>query len=112
MEKFCTDILILDKGKSILQGKTEDILSETTDIVDFVPEETEAAAEFLSRRSGIRLISRKGNQFTVRLEGICLDEFIKKLVASHLHIRYLAMRKNSLQDLFLKLTGGFESCAH
>lgn len=112
MEKFCTDILILDKGKSILQGKTEDILSETTDIVDFVPEETEAAAEFLSRRSGIRLISRKGNQFTVRLEEICLDEFIKKLVASHLHIRYLAMRKNSLQDLFLKLTGGFESCAH
>lgn len=112
MEKFCTDILILDKGKSILQGKTEDILSETTDIVDFVPEETEAAAEFLSRHSEIRLISRKGNQFTVRLEEICLDEFIKKLVASHLHIRYLAMRKNSLQDLFLKLTGGFESCAH
>lgn len=112
MEKFCTDILILDKGKSILQGKTEDILSETTDIVDFVPEETEAAAEFLSRRSGIRLISRKGNQFTIRLEEVCLDEFIKTLVASHLHIRYLAMRKNSLQDLFLKLTGGFESCVH
>ena len=32
MEEFCTDILILDKGKSILQGKTEEILSETTSV--------------------------------------------------------------------------------
>jgi len=32
MEKFCTDILILDKGKSILQGKTKEILSHQTSL--------------------------------------------------------------------------------
>ena len=106
MEKFCTDILILDKGKSILQGKTEEILSETTNIVDCVLEEAGAAGDILSRWQGIRVESQRGSQFTIRLENICLDEFIKKLVANRLHIRYLSMRKHSLQDLFLKLTEG------
>ncbi|MDE6233864.1 MAG: ABC transporter ATP-binding protein, partial [Lachnospiraceae bacterium] len=112
MEKFCTDILILDKGKSILQGKTEEILSETTNIVDFILEETEVVENVLSHFQGISLISHKGNQFTVKLESICLDEFIKKLVENNLHIRYLSMRKNSLQELFLKLTGGVKQCIH
>ena len=112
MEKFCTDILILDKGKSILQGKTEEILSETTNIVDCILEETKTARSILFECQGISLISENGNQFTVRLENICLNEFIKKLVENHLHIRYLSMRKHSLQDLFLKLTGGTESCIH
>lgn len=106
MEKFCTDILILNKGKSILQGKTEEILSETTNIVDCVLEEAGAAGDILSRWQGIRVESQRGSQFTIRLENICLDEFIKKLVANRLHIRYLSMRKHSLQDLFLKLTEG------
>lgn len=112
MEKFCTDILILDKGKSILQGKTEEILSETTNIVECILEEAKAARSILFECQGISLISENGNQFTVRLENICFDEFIKKLVANHLYIRYLSMRKHSLQDLFLKLTGGTEPCIH
>ncbi len=106
MEKFCTDILILNKGKSILQGKTEEILSETTNIVDCVLEEAGAAGDILSRWQEIRVESQRGSQFTIKLENICLDEFIKKLVANRLHIRYLSMRKHSLQDLFLKLTEG------
>ena len=110
MEKFCTDILILDKGKSILQGKTEallfEFLSETTNIVDCILEETNAARRVLLGCNGISLLSQKGNQFTIRLENICFDEFVKKLVANHLHIYALSMQKHSLQDLFLKLTGG------
>lgn len=106
MERFCTDILILDKGKSILQGKTEEILSETTNIVDCMLKEAETARIFFSHFQEISLVAQKGNQFTVKLENICLDEFIKKLVADNLHICYLSVRKNSLQDLFLKLTGG------
>ncbi|MBQ3513957.1 MAG: ABC transporter ATP-binding protein [Lachnospiraceae bacterium] len=112
MEEFCTDILILDKGKSILQGKTEEILSETTNIVECVFEETEAFENILPYFQGVSLASRRGNQFTVKLETVNLDEFIKKMVESNLHICYLAMRKNSLQDLFFKLTGGLESCIH
>lgn len=106
MEEFCTDILILNKGKSILQGKTEEILSETTNIVDCILEETGAFLNVLSQFHGISLTSHKGNRFTVKLENMCLDEFIKKLVANNLHIHYISARRNSLQDLFLKLTGG------
>lgn len=112
MEKFCTDILILDKGKSILQGKTEEILSETTNIVDCILEEAEDAGSVLCGYQGINVVFRKGNRFTIRLERICLDELIKILVVNQLHIRYLSMRKYSLQDLFLKLTGGAEPCIH
>ena len=106
MEEFCTDILILNKGKSILQGKAEEILSETTNIVDCILEETGAFLNVLSQFHGISLTSHKGNRFTVKLENMCLDEFIKKLVANNLHIHYISVRRNSLQDLFLKLTGG------
>lgn len=60
----------------------------------------------LKKAYKISLVSQKGNQFTIRLESICFDEFVKKLVANQLHIHYLSMRKHSLQDLFLKLTGG------
>lgn len=112
MERFCTDILILNKGKSILQGKTEEILSETTNIVDCILEDGKTAMEILSGCQGINVVSQKENQFTIRLENICFDDFIKKLVANHLHIQYLSMRRYSLQDLFLKLTGGAEPCIH
>lgn len=112
MEKFCTDILILDKGKSILQGKTQQILSEPTKIVDCVLEDTEHAARLLSCLPGIHLTSQSGNRFTVILEYICLDEFIRKLIENNLNIGYLSVRKHSLQDLFLKLTGGKTSCVH
>lgn len=112
MEEFCTDILILDKGKSILQGKTDEILSETTNIVDCVFEDTEVFENTLPYFQGVSLVSRKGKQFTIRLESVSLDEFIKKIVEKNLYIRYFAMRKNSLQDLFFKLTGGLESCIH
>lgn len=105
MEKFCTDIFILNKGKSILQGKTEEILSETTNIVDCVLEEAKTAENILSQCHGISLISQKGNQFTIRLEKIDFDAFIQNLIRNRLHIRYLSMRKNSLQDIFLRLTG-------
>ncbi len=106
MEEFCTDILILNKGKSILQGKTEEILSETTNIVDCILEETGAFLNVLSQFHGISLTSHKENRFTVKLENVCLDEFIKQLIANNLHIHYISARRNSLQDLFLKLTGG------
>ena len=106
MEEFCTDILILNKGKSILQGKTEEILSETTNIVDCILEETGAFLNVLSQFHGISLTSHKENRFTVKLENVCLDEFIKQLIANNLHIHYMSARRNSLQDLFLKLTGG------
>lgn len=112
MERFCTDILILNKGKSILQGKTEEILSETTNIVDCILEDGKTAMEVLSGCQGINVVSQKENQFTIRLENICFDDFIKILVANHLHIQYLSMRRYSLQDLFLKLTGGAEPCIH
>lgn len=112
MEEFCTDILILDKGKSILQGRTEEILSETTNLVDCVLEETEVFENVFSCFRGVSIASRRGNQFTVKLEGTSLDEFIRGLVESNVHIHYLAMRKHSLQDLFLKLTGGLGQCMH
>ncbi|MDE7446885.1 MAG: ABC transporter ATP-binding protein [Lachnospiraceae bacterium] len=111
MEEFCTDILILNKGKSILQGKAEEILSETTNIVDCILEETGAFLNVLSQFHGISLTSHKGNRFTVKLENVCLDEFIKKLVANNLHIHYISVRRNSLQDLFLKLTGGYDDAS-
>lgn len=112
MEKFCTDILILDKGKSVLQGKTEEILSETTNVVDCMLEEKEGFLALLSWLPGVILLSQKGELFTVRLEDIGFHEFVQKIVENKLHIRYLSMRRNSLQDLFLKLTKGFRQCTH
>ncbi|MDE6312947.1 MAG: ABC transporter ATP-binding protein [Lachnospiraceae bacterium] len=110
MEEFCTDILILDKGKSILQGKTSEILCQKSDIADCTLEETENLEQKLSCLSGISIISHKGNQFTIKLETVTLDAFMRKLVESNLHIQYISMHRNSLQDLFLKLTGGTEEC--
>lgn len=97
MEKFCTDILILDKGKSILQGKTEEILSETTNMVDCIPEEAKTFENVISRWQGICLASKKGNQFTIKLEDICIDEFIKKLVENRLP-KQTDRSKKCLQD--------------
>ena len=113
MEKFCTDILILDKGKSILQGKTEKTFYPKQQIsLTAYWKKQSLHRSVLSGCKGISLISQKGNQFTIRLENICFDEFVKNLVANHLHIHYLSMRKHSLQDLFLKLTGELKPCIH
>lgn len=106
MEGLCTDVLILNRGKSILQGKTTEILSEVTDMVDCIIEETQEFESMLLHVSGIKMIRKQENNYTVRLESISFDEFIKKIVERNMHIIYISLRRNTLQDLFLKMTGG------
>lgn len=106
MEGLCTDVLILNRGKSILQGKTTEILSEVTDTVDCIIEETQEFESMLLHVSGIKMIRKQENNYTVRLESISFNEFIKKIVERNMHIISISLRRNTLQDLFLKLTGG------
>lgn len=106
MEGLCTDVLILNRGKSILQGKTTEILSEVTDTVDCIIEETQEFESMLLHVSGIKMIRKQENNYTVRLESISFNEFIKKIVERNMYIISISLRRNTLQDLFLKLTGG------
>ncbi len=110
MEALCTDVLILHKGKSILQGKTQDVLAEGADTVICTIQEVREFENMLLHLQGIRIVKKWDDCFTVRLEGMSLDAFIKKIVERNLHILSITKRQNTLQELFLKLTGGAEAC--
>ena len=106
MENLCTDVLILHEGKSILQGKTIDLTAGESGIVELILGNADNGIQLINEMKGLELIRRQDRQLTVRLTGCPVHDLIVKVVQSKNRIDYFSMRKKSLEDLFLELTGG------
>ncbi len=106
MENLCTEVLILHQGKSILQGKTVELTAGDSGVAEIVFWDVGKGAKLISETAGLELIRRQDRQLTVKLTGCPVGDLIAKIVGSGNRIDFISMRKKSLEDLFLELTGG------
>jgi ABC-2 type transport system ATP-binding protein len=106
MENLCTDVLILHQGKSILQGKTVELTAGESGIVEIVLEDAEKGIRLIKETGGLELLRKQERCLTLRLTDCPVDGLIKRVVQSNNRIDFISMRKKSLEDLFLELTGG------
>lgn len=108
MEELCTDVMILNKGKAILHGKTKELIQSTNDSIILSLEDSQKAFNWLHASPQIDLIDQHESDFHIQLKDICFDTFLKQLAASGLVIKRLSIKQKSLEDLFVELTEGWD----
>lgn len=104
IEEFCTDLTILNKGDTVLQGNLEKIknsyssekleLIVNQDIDNFVKEEN---LEIIENKDNHYLIKQKGEK-----QG---EELLKKLINSNIRITKFEMKKPTLNEIFIEKVG-------
>jgi ABC-2 type transport system ATP-binding protein len=107
VQKVCTDVLIINNGKKITSGTINEILIKGNQ-VDIITEDLSRVEQLISESNLIEAsCSRYNEVITVNLkEGITPGELNRFLFEHDICVSSLIPRKSSLEEEFLKLTGG------
>lgn len=99
IEEFCTDILILNRGKTILQGNLKDIKS--TYPANRVQIDTNENIDQYLKNFTIE--NSKNNQYTLKITNEkSAHELLQKLVDHKVQINKFEIMKPTLNDIFIK----------
>lgn len=105
IEEFCSDILILNKGKTVLKGNLKEIketypsnrveISVNTNIDTYINE------------LNLKIENSKNNDYSIKIEK---DEdahkLLNKLIAEKIIINKFEIKKPTLNDIFIEKVGG------
>ena len=104
IEEFCSDILILNKGKTVLQGNLKEIKEsypanrveiDVNQNIDKIIKEFEQEIE-----------NEKNNVYTIRISNEeKAHELLRKLVAEGITINKFEIKKPTLNDIFIEKVG-------
>lgn len=105
VEEYCKNLVILDRGKTILQGNLREIKSGFghTNLIVSAAEDVEG----LAREAGLELFENRAAETEYKITG---DEmahvFLKKMLDAGIYPVKFEIREPSLQEIFVKKAGG------
>lgn len=107
-EQLCDRIAIMDHGRLIAMGSTQELKDRLTGAtvyeIEFAPQEVDRYAAELGAMSCVLDISQLGNKVTVTLEcWECLSEIVTALNGAP--VRRISLQERTLEDVFISLTG-------
>ena len=105
IEEFCTDILILNKGKTVLKGNLKEIkegykanrleISTDTNIDEYI-KDYNMDIEF-----------SKNNEYSIKINSEeNAHKLLEKLVDDHIVVNKFEIKKPTLNDIFIEKVGG------
>ena len=104
IEEFCTDVLILNNGETVLQGN----LNEIKNGYKATKVEVEASVNIEKYISniGLKIENNKDNDYIVSItEEAQANELLQKLVEDKIAINKFEIKKPSLNDIFIEKVG-------
>ncbi len=103
-EKLCDDILMINKGKKVLDGPIHDIRAQYGK--NSMRLEYTGDGNVLKSITGIERLLDYGNYADVELnEGFSGNDFLKEILP-FLQVNSFSTRQSSLNEIFLQLAGG------
>lgn len=104
IEEFCTDLSILNRGNTVLQGNLERIKnsypSETLEVV------TDEKIESFIKDSGLELVEKRGSLYIIKQkEEKQGEDLLKRLISSNIYITKFEMKKPTLNEIFIEKVG-------
>ena len=104
IEEFCTDILILNKGKTVLKGNLKEIkegykanrleLSTDKNIDEYIKE------------FGMEIEFSKNNEYSIKIDSEeKAHQLLEKLVTNHIEVDKFEIKKPTLNDIFIEKVG-------
>ena len=104
IEEFCSDILILNKGKTVLQGNLREIKDQyPANRVQI--ESNESIAENIAKL-GLEIENEKNNEYTVKIDNEeQAHNLLNELVKDKKTINKFEITKPTLNDIFIEKVG-------
>lgn len=104
VQKVCSHVAILQKGKMLTSGSVEEVLQDKKTL-EIKTEEPEKLQSLLPNKEGVSSVKQEHDKFIVTVEDeITPGSLNKWLVEQGVTISHLAIRKKSLEKYFLDLT--------
>ena len=104
IEEFCSDILILNKGKTVIKGNLKEI--KDTYPANRVQIETNENIETDIKKLGFEIENIKNYSYTVKLfDEQKAHELLKELVIKGITINKFEIMKPTLNDIFIEKVG-------
>lgn len=106
IEQIATRILIIDKGKKIIEGSKQELLDPNQTVVEIETTDNSRCYQLLSNSSWVsNLKPSTNNIISLTLHKNQIPELHRNLVAMEIDI-YSLHQRHSLEDYFLKVTSG------
>lgn len=105
IEQIATRILIVDKGKKVIEGTTQELLDPTQTIVEIETTNNQFAYEMLAASDFGKTLQPLSGNVSLTLHKNQIPELNKYLVDKNVAIFSLQQR-HSLEDYFLRITKG------
>ena len=104
IEEFCTDIIILNKGKTVLKGNLKEIkegykanrleLSTDKNIDEYIKE------------FNMEIEFSKNNEYSIKIDSEeKAHQLLEKLVTNHIEVDKFEIKKPTLNDIFIEKVG-------
>lgn len=104
IEEFCSDILILNKGKTVIKGNLKEI--KDTYPANRVQIETNENIEKDIKKSGFEIENVKNYSYTIKIsDEQKTHELLKELVVKGITINKFEIMKPTLNDIFIEKVG-------
>ena len=104
IEEFCTDILILNKGKTVLKGNLKQI-KDTYPANRIEIDVNEKINKYIEKFN-LNIEFEKDSNYIIGLKEECkADELLKELVKNNIKINKFEIKKPTLNDIFIEKVG-------
>ncbi len=104
IEEFCTDLTILDRSKTVLQGNLADIKKSYGRINLLIKTETEIAPQI--EAAGVKILSRVGFTYECKVTGEeQANALLRQLVNDGVQLIAFELREPSLHEIFVEKVG-------
>ena len=104
IEEFCSDILILNKGKTVLQGNLKNIKESYP--ANRLQVNTDSNIENFIKEAGLEIENEKNLEYTIKLDDEDkAEKLLNKLVLEKIKISKFEIMKPTLNDIFIEKVG-------
>ena len=104
IEEFCSDILILNKGKTVLQGNLKEI--KNTYPANRVEIDVNQNIDEYMKRFNLTKENEKNNDYIIKIENeVVAHNLLNELVKNGIEINKFEIKKPTLNDIFIEKVG-------
>jgi len=105
IEEFCSEILILNKGKTVLKGNLKDIKESYPANRLQINTNSDDINEYV-KKFNMEIENEKNNEYTVKLNNEeNAHKLLQELVANNIQINKFEIMKPTLNDIFIEKVG-------
>ena len=106
VEDFCTDITILDRSRTVLQGHLGEI-KKSYGRVNLQLKTEQDAAQYVAE-SGARIVTRKENEYQLKVDGEeQANRLLADLIGAGVQVVTFDLREPSLHEIFVEKVGDY-----